>query len=57
MKGNGKVVKEGEWISLDGTTGEVFVGKLGMTIPNLAEQVELMTLLGWADEDLIAGLG
>jgi len=47
---NGVTVKEGEWISLDGTTGEVFVGKLGTTTPDLSEQKELMTLLGWADE-------
>ena len=29
MTVNGTVVKEGDWISLDGTTGEVYVGKLG----------------------------
>ena len=50
MTRNGVTVKEGEWISLDGTTGEVYVGKLGMTTPDLSEQKELMTLLGWADE-------
>ena len=50
MSCNGVTVSEGEWISLDGTTGEVFVGQLGMTTPDLSEQKELMTLLGWADE-------
>jgi len=50
MKANGKVVKEGEWISLDGATGEAFIGKLNLTVPNVEEQVELMTLLTWADE-------
>jgi len=44
------VVREGEWISVDGTTGEVFLGKLGTVQPNLEEQHELMTLLGWADD-------
>lgn len=44
------VVKEGEWISVDGTTGQVFVGKIPMTTPSLEEQTELMTLLKWADE-------
>jgi pyruvate, orthophosphate dikinase len=44
------VVKEGEWISVDGTTGQVFVGKIPMTAPSIEEQVELMTLLKWADE-------
>ena len=50
MKANGKVVKEGEWISLDGATGEAFIGKLNLTVPNVEEQVELMTLLTWADK-------
>ncbi|MDO8754762.1 MAG: PEP/pyruvate-binding domain-containing protein, partial [Anaerolineales bacterium] len=44
------VVKEGEWISVDGTTGNVFVGRIPMTTPSIEEQVELMTLLTWADE-------
>ncbi|HNT54222.1 MAG TPA: pyruvate, phosphate dikinase [Anaerolineaceae bacterium] len=43
-------VKEGEWISVDGGTGEVYLGKLELTVPNLEEQHELMTLLQWADE-------
>jgi pyruvate,orthophosphate dikinase len=45
-----KTVKEGEWISVDGTTGQVFVGKIPMTTPLLEEQTELMTLLKWADD-------
>lgn len=44
------VVKEGDWISVDGTTGQVFVGKIPMSTPSLEEQTELMTLLKWADE-------
>jgi len=44
------VVKEGEWISVDGATGQVFLGKIPMSTPSLEEQVELMTLLKWADE-------
>ena len=39
------IVKEGEWISVDGTTGKVFVGQIPMTTPTLEEQTELMTLL------------
>ncbi len=50
MTSNGKTVKEGEWISLDGATGEAFIGKLELSEPNLEEQEELMTLLSWADE-------
>ncbi len=44
------VVKEGEWISLDGTTGEVFVGKIELTNPNFEEQKDLLKFLDWADE-------
>jgi pyruvate, orthophosphate dikinase len=44
------VIKEGEWISIDGTTGEAFQGQLDVKAPALEEQVELMTLLTWADE-------
>ena len=44
------VIKEGEWISIDGTTGEAFEGQLDVKAPALEEQVELMTLLTWADE-------
>ena len=46
----GKVVKEGEWISVDGTTGEVFIGKLDMKAAAIEEQTDLLKLLGWADE-------
>jgi pyruvate,orthophosphate dikinase len=44
------VVKEGEWISVDGTTGQVYVGKIPTSAPSLEEQTELLTLLTWADE-------
>jgi pyruvate, orthophosphate dikinase len=50
MEVGGKVIKEGEWISVDGSTGEVYTGKLALTIPSLEEQTDLLTLLGWADE-------
>ncbi len=50
MNVNGVVIKEGEWISLDGTTGEVFTGKLDLTASSLDEQTDLLTLLKWADE-------
>jgi pyruvate,orthophosphate dikinase len=47
---NGKVVKEGEWLSLDGASGEVFIGQIETSAPSFDEQVELKTLLEWADE-------
>jgi pyruvate,orthophosphate dikinase len=44
------VVREGDWISVDGTTGEAFVGKIDAVAPSLEEQTDLLTLLDWADE-------
>lgn len=54
MVANGVTVKEGDWISVDGTTGDVFVGKIDLTVPSIEEQTDLLTLLNWADE--IAGM-
>ena len=50
LEANGIVVKEGEWLSIDGTTGEVFAGQIATVAPSFDEQVELKTLLEWADE-------
>jgi len=50
MECNGVVIKEGEWISVDGTTGAVYIGQLPLTEPKIEEQVDLLKLLGWADE-------
>jgi pyruvate,orthophosphate dikinase len=50
MRANGVVVKEGDWISIDGTTGEAFVGKIPTVHPKFEEQTDLITLLSWADE-------
>ncbi len=44
------VIKEGEWVSIDGTTGEIFLGQMPTVAPSLEEQTELLTLLTWADE-------
>jgi pyruvate,orthophosphate dikinase len=50
MSVNGKTLREGEWVSVDGTTGQVFAGKIPTSAPTLEEQTELLTLLTWADE-------
>ncbi|MBN2499819.1 MAG: pyruvate, phosphate dikinase [Anaerolineales bacterium] len=50
MTAGGTTVKEGEWISVDGTSGEVFIGEIASESPTLEEQTDLLTLLGWADE-------
>jgi pyruvate,orthophosphate dikinase len=44
------VVKEGDYISVDGTSGEVFLGQIETIAPTLEEQTDLLTLLTWADE-------
>jgi len=49
LESEGTIVKEGEWISIDGGSGEAFTGKLDMSAPSLEEQTDLLTLLGWAD--------
>ena len=50
LTANGKTVREGQIISIDGTTGEVFEGAIALIEPNFAEERELVTILGWADE-------
>jgi len=50
MEAGGVRVEEGDWISVDGTTGEVFIGQIPTSTPNLEEQTDLLTLLKWADE-------
>jgi pyruvate,orthophosphate dikinase len=40
--------KEGDWLSLDGTTGRVIKGQLG-TVPAKPDDPDLQTLLGWSE--------
>jgi pyruvate, orthophosphate dikinase len=42
-------VHEGEWLSIDGGTGEVFLGQLETHAPDFESEVELNLLLGWCD--------
>jgi len=48
MRVAGQIFKEGDWISLDGTTGRVIKGQLN-TIPPKADDPELQKFMGWAD--------
>jgi pyruvate,orthophosphate dikinase len=50
LTASGVTVKEGDYLSVDGTTGEVFLGEIPSVAPTLEEQTELMELLTWADE-------
>jgi pyruvate,orthophosphate dikinase len=49
FEANGKIVKEGDFISLNGAKGTVYLGKMPVVAPNLEEQTELLKILGWAD--------
>jgi pyruvate,orthophosphate dikinase len=44
-----RLVHEGEWLSVDGTSGEVFLGKLETRVPDI-DDPWLTKLLGWADD-------
>ena len=48
MRVKGQVFKEGDWISLDGTTGRVIKGNLN-TIPPKADDPELVAFMKWAE--------
>ena len=51
-----RIVEEGDIISLDGSTGEVFLGAIPTMEINLTEEKELKTLLSWADEIRTLGI-
>ncbi|MBK8099296.1 MAG: pyruvate, phosphate dikinase [Planctomycetes bacterium] len=44
----GVVLQEGDWLSLDGASGEVFAGKIATVVPDVADP-HLLELLRWAD--------
>src|SRR5271167_5262 len=48
MRVAGQIFREGDWISLDGTTGRVINGKLN-TVPASPDDPELTTIMGWAE--------
>ena len=43
------VVREGDEISIDGSSGEVFTGPIDTVQAHVSDERELATLLGWAD--------
>jgi pyruvate,orthophosphate dikinase len=48
MSVNGKSFREGDWISIDGTSGEVYAGQLPTVVPDVTDPF-LIKLLSWAD--------
>jgi pyruvate,orthophosphate dikinase len=48
LRVKGKVFKQGDWISLDGTTGRVIEGKL-KTLPAQPDDPDLVKFMSWVD--------
>jgi pyruvate, orthophosphate dikinase len=46
----GRELAEGDVITIDGTTGGVILGAAPLIVPDLENDEELRTLLGWADD-------
>jgi pyruvate,orthophosphate dikinase len=46
---DGRKINEGEWVSIDGTRGEVYLGQLETMIPDFNDPY-LLKVLSWADE-------
>ena len=45
---NGKTVKKGDWISLDGSSGQVMLGQVPTVEPSFSSSFD--TMMGWADD-------
>ena len=43
-----KIINEGDWLSIDGTSGDVYTGKIDTMIPDIKD-TWLIKLLEWAD--------
>ncbi|MBP9144525.1 MAG: pyruvate, phosphate dikinase [Thermoanaerobaculia bacterium] len=50
MRVASRTFAEGDWISIDGTSGEVFAGELATIVPDLKDPY-LLKLLSWADTE------
>lgn len=50
FEANGTTIREGDFISIDGTSGEVFRGKIKTEETDLNKETELLLILEWADE-------
>ena len=48
LSAGGHTLRAGDWITLDGSTGEVFVGRVATIEPTLSG--DFSTLMGWADK-------
>ncbi len=48
LQAGGRVIRAGETVTIDGATGEVFIGSVAMIEPQMSG--DFGTLMGWADE-------
>jgi pyruvate,orthophosphate dikinase len=48
VRGRGRVVRRGDWITVDGSSGEIIGGQIPTVKPEPGE--DFHTLMGWADE-------
>jgi len=46
---DGRIIKEGDWVSIDGAEGEVFLDQLETIVPDINDPY-LIKILDWADE-------
>ena len=47
---NGKVLKEGDWITLNGTKGRVYEGQLPLVEPDIEGNEYYLNIMKWADK-------
>ena len=49
MSVGGRDIREGEWVSIDGTSGDVYLGQVATILPDVSDPY-LIKLLSWADK-------
>jgi len=50
LRVNGRILREGDWITLNGTKGRVYQGQLRLVEPDLEHNTDYLALMKWADE-------
>jgi len=56
MAAKGKELHEGDWISLNGTKGVVYDGKIGVLPADPKKNIHYKKLMGWADKTRVLGV-
>jgi pyruvate,orthophosphate dikinase len=50
FEAGGRIIREGDQISIDGDTGEVIIDPVKLVLPDLSDEVEVEEFLSWADK-------